>query len=335
LVTTVVLSRREDTAETAGWFSFRAFGHTIACNRPLPGWLPRAAGSPELTLSFTSVPPLEWDMVQPDLAYMSQAKSQDGRSILSLYRTETCPVMRFLDMADFHIWPDRVICCLHQDVPDHTMNSLLFANVLPFWLELKGFITIHASAITMADKAVAFIAHSRNGKSTLAATMLQEGCSLLTDDVLPVIRQGADFWAYPGYPAMRMWPGEAEHFLTTYEELERVHPEFTKRYVPMNAVDLGEFCDRPCPLERIYILERREVSALQDGLEIKSLTHRDALIELLRYTFVTHLAEAAGLAPNRFDFLAGLVRKVTVRRLIYQSGYEYLPQVRQAILIDR
>jgi hypothetical protein len=315
--------------------SYRAFGHTLASNRSLPGWLATTDHLPDLSLSFVSVPPFEWDPAQLQPVFSSQTKTKDGQSLLTLYRYGTCEIMRFRDAADFYIWSDRVVCCEQQAVPAHTMNSLLFANVLPFWLELKGLITIHASAITMADKAVAFIAHSRNGKSTLAASMLQEGCSLLTDDVLPVIRQGADFWAYPGYPAMRMWPGEAEHFLTTYEELERVHPEFTKRYVPMNAVDLGEFCDRPCPLERIYILERREVSALQDSLEIKSLTHRDALIELLRYSFVTHLAEAAGLAPNRFDFLAGLVRKVTVRRLIYPSGYEYLPQVRQAILTDR
>jgi hypothetical protein len=331
----MVLNREDDTAVTDGWLSYRAFGLTMACNRSLPGWLPRAADSPDLTLVFSSAPPLEWELSRPKLAYLGRNKDRQGKSILTLYQLETCMVMRFLDMADFYIWRERVVCYEHRDVPAHTMNSLLFANVLPFWLELNGFVTIHASAICVADQAVAFIAHSRNGKSTLAASMLQEGCSLLTDDVLPVIRREASVWAYPGYPAMRLWPSEAEHFLIDYEELELVHPEFSKRYVPMKEVGFGDFCDHPHPLGRIYILERREASDLPDGLTIKSVSHRDAMIELLRYTFVTSQAEAVGLAQERFDLLARLAQSVPVRRLIYPSGHEYLPQVRQAILADR
>lgn len=331
----MVLKRGDDITEAFGWSSFRAFGLTIACNRPLPGWLPHAAGSPDLTLSFSSTQPLEWDLAQPKIAYSGRNKDQQGKSILTIYLLETCLVMRFLGMADFYIWRDRVVCYEQQDVPAHTMNSLLFANVLPFWLELNGFVTIHASAICVADQAIAFIAHSRNGKSALAASMLQEGCSLLTDDVLPVIRREAGVWAYPGYPAMRLWPSEAEHFLVDYEELELVHPEFSKRYVPMKEVGFGDFCDHPRPLGRIYILERREASDLPDGLTIKSVSHRDAMIELLRYTFVTSQAEAVGLAPERFDFLARLAQSVPVRRLIYPSGHEYLSQVCRAILTDR
>lgn len=330
----MVLNPIEEIPGTPGWFFFRAFGHNLACNNPLPGWLPLAAGPPELTLVFTSAPPFDWQpaSLQPD--FTSRTKNKDGRSILTFYRMESCPVMCFLDLADFYIWPEKVICCLHTDVPAYTMNGLLFANVLPFWLGLRGFVTVHASAVSLSGKAVAFVAHSRNGKSTLAASLLQEGHSLLTDDVLPVIRHEAGYLAYPGYPAMRMWPDEAEHFLAGYEELERVHPEFSKRYVPVDGADFGAFWDRPCPLERIYILERREAADLPNGLEIKSVSHRDAVIELLRYSFITRLAESAGLAPDRFDFLAKLVRIVPLRRLIYPSGYEFLPRVRQAILAD-
>lgn len=330
----MVLNPREDMAGSSGWFSFRAFGHNLTCNRPLPGWLPQAAGATDLTLTFTTTPPFEWQPEQHQPDFVSRTKNKDGRSILSYYRLEPCPVMSFLDLADFYLWPDQVIGCTRQDVPVHTMNSLLFANVLPFWLGLKGFVTVHASAVSLSGKAVAFVAHSRNGKSTLAASLLQEGHSLLTDDVLPVIRHEAGYLAYPGYPAMRMWPDEAEHFLAGYEDLERVHPELSKRYVPVVGADFGAFCDHPCPLERIYILERREAADLPNGPVIKSVSHRDAVIELLRYSFITRLAESAGLAPDRFDLFAGLVRSVPLRRLVYPSGYVFLPQVRQAILTD-
>jgi hypothetical protein len=330
----MVLINTPQSAGASGWFSFRAFGHNLASNIALPGWQPQAAGSADLTLIFTSAPPFEWqpDQLQPD--FVSRSKNQEGRSILSYYRLESCPVMRFLDLADFYIWPERVICFLQGEVPDYTLNILLFANVLPFWLELKGFVTLHGSAVSISGKIVAFIAHSRTGKSTLAAAFLQQGHALLTDDVLPLIRSAAGYLAYPGYPVMRMWPGEVEHFLSSYEGLERVHPEFNKRHVPLDLSGFGAFCDDSTPLERIYILERQEAADCTKGLEIRRVSPRDALVELLRYSFVGRLGDAAGLAPTRFAFLSELVESIPVRRLVYPGGYEFLPQVRQAVLAD-
>lgn len=330
----MVLNPMEDPAAASGWVSFRAFGHTIRCNRPAPGWLPAAAGAPDLTISFTSAPPFDWQPAQYPPVFLSQTKNPRGQSTLSLYRLETCWVMQFLERADCYIWPERVICCLQPDLPDHVLNVLLLTNLLPFWLELKGFVTLHASAVNLSGHAVAFIGHSHHGKSTLAASMLQQGYSLLTDDVLPVIAQDAAYLAYPGFPSMRMWPGETEHFLDRVDDLERVHPQFTKRQVPLEQTKIGAFSDQPAWLKRVYILDRRDPSELPAGPQIQSVSHRNAVIELLRYSFVTRLAEAAGLLPQRFQLLTGLVQQVPLSRLIYPSGYPYLPQIRQAILVD-
>jgi hypothetical protein len=287
-----------------------------------------------LTISFVTQAPIEWKPANTIPAFSSQMKTDEGKSILTLFSLGTCKMIRFLEYADFYLWPEQLVCRLHESAPSHLIQSFLFANVLPFWLELKGFVTLHASAVNISGKAIAFLAHSRNGKSTLAASLVREGFPLLTDDVLPLRLKESVYLAYPGYPAMRMWPDEAEHFLTEYEHLERVHPELSKRYVPVGDDQFGQFCDHPCLLERIYILERRETSDLPAGLEMKRVSHRDALIELLRYSFITRLAEAAGLAADRFDFFSGLVQKAPVRRLIYPSGYEHLPEIRRSIHSD-
>ena len=338
----VLNDSNEEIGERGQLRRYRLFGHTIASTRPLASWLPPSFDPPDLTISFVSQAPIEWNPADTVPAFLSQMKTDEGKSILTLYTLGTCKVIRLLEYADFYLWPERLVCRLHEEAPTHLIRSFLFTNVLPFWLELKGYVTIHASAVNISGNAIAFLAHSRNGKSTLAASLVSEGFPLLSDDVLPIRPQAGlhpgvqdrSYWASPGYPAMRMWPGEAEHFLAEYEHLERVHPELSKRYVPVGDDQFGPFCNHPCPLERIYILERRETSDLPASFEMKRVSHRDALIELLRYSFITRLAEAVGLAADRFDFFSSLVQKVPVHHLIYPSGYEHLPEIRQSILSD-
>jgi hypothetical protein len=57
-------------------------------------------------------------------------------------------------------------------------------------------------------------------------------------------------------------------------------------------------------------------------------------VRLFAYTFNHRLVQAAGLQPQRLALFAALVQRVPRRRLVYPSGYEHLPRVREAILED-
>ena len=59
---------------------------------------------------------------------------------------------------------------------------------------------------------------------------------------------------------------------------------------------------------------------------------RDAVIELVRHSFAASIVESLRLQPQRLDFFAQLVQQVPMRWLIYPSGFEHLPRVREAIL---
>jgi len=231
--------------------------------------------------------------------------------------------------------------------------------VLSFWLERQGIPALHASAVLIGGRAVAFLSSNQGGKSGLAATLMQSVHPLLTDDILPVEEQDGVFLGRPGYPTIRMWPDEAACFLGAYEHLPLVHPELTKRRVPVGGDGFGSFCDTSQPLACIYLPDRRDASGASTTPEISAVGHpgrhpsqpdgavpntdveilpvspRDAVIELIRHSFSAHQVEAAGLAPQRLNFFARLAQQVPMRRLIYPAGFEHLPRVREAILGDQ
>jgi hypothetical protein len=133
---------------------------------------------------------------------------------------------------------------------------------------------------------------------------------------------------------MRLWPDEAQYFLGHYEDLERVHPAYSKRRVPVGPDGFGTFCDASQPMACLYLPERRDPE--EGGMEIviMPVSPRDAVIELVRHSFTPRVVEAIGLQPQRLDFFAQMVQQVPMRRLSYPSGFEHLPRVREAILED-
>jgi hypothetical protein len=163
------------------------------------------------------------------------------------------------------------------------------------------------------------------GKSGLAAAMVQAGFPLLTDDLLVLDEREERWEVRPAYPEMRMWPDEAAHFAGPPEALPLVQSDSEKRRVAIGDGGFGSFLDASTPLSCIYLASRRP--EMDGGAEIQPVSRSEALIELVRHSFSPRLVEAAGLQPARLDRLARLVRAVPVRRLVYPSGFDRLPEV--------
>ncbi len=308
-------------------YRYRLFGLTVTCNFYWTTSLPVSKQPVDLILSLLGHPFIE-DTVSPPL-YVSALRDRDGASLGSLYRELQGEILRFSRAGDFRIRPERI----DGYVPDQerALSELrLLGPVMSYWFELRGLPTLHASAVAMNSHAIAFVSRHGGGKSGIAGAMVQAGLPLLTDDLL-VLEEQKDRWeARPAYPEMRMWPDEASHFVGPPESLPLVQSDSEKRRVAIGNGGFGSFQDVSAPLSCIYLASRRKET---DGaIEIQPVSRSEALIELVRHSFSPHLVEAAGLQPARLDRLAGLVRNVPVRRLIYPSGFERLPEVVEIVL---
>ena len=304
---------------------YRIYGVTLASNFPFLAPLVKGDGAPDVTFRLAHGPPV----AEPD----KDTHIFKGRWGLCVYHQRDFQVMHYAeDSIEYHLWPQDIICHLLRPAQGYLWEVYLLGPVLSVWLELQGIPALHASAVAVEDHAVGFLATSTGGKSTLAATMLQAGYPLLTDDILCVERREEAFWGRPGFPQMRLWPDQARYFLGHYEEFDIVHPYTWKRRVPVGENGLGTFCSASRPLACLYLPERRDPTTWGTRVEVTPVSRVEALVSLIGQGFSSSVVEKLGLRRHRFDLFGSLASQVPIYRLVYPEGVQYLPYVRQAIL---
>lgn len=197
----------------------------------------------------------------------------------------------------------RLISCRPAPmVQDDLFGYWLLRYILPFILAAQGpSVFFHGSAVRFATGAVAFLADSHGGKSTLANYLQQRGHTLITDDDLLV---GGDepFVVIPSIPFVRI-----------------------KRKQENLGLHVERFDTHPTPLSKIYLLQLSDfpagVSSLSKSEAAAALFHHN------RFQFIEKIAE-------RFRFCVRLASSVHVSRLTVPRDLARLEEVRRIILAD-
>jgi hypothetical protein len=103
------------------------------------------------------------------------------------------------------VTPDgRAVTGAPPSGPRWRWERLVLAQALPLAAVLQGMEVLHASAVCVDGRALAFIGPSGAGKTTLATRLLARGARLVTDDVLAVTTEGATVWGHRGGAVARI-----------------------------------------------------------------------------------------------------------------------------------
>jgi hypothetical protein len=123
----------------------------------------------------------------------------------------------------------------------------------------RGADMLHAAAVAAADGAVALMASTGGGKSTLTAELVRRGHTLVTDDLL-LVRSGPDGpVAVPGPPLMNLPASDPRP-----EEIGRTLAELgDERWVAV-----ARAAAEPRPLAAVVLIDR---GALDSGVELDAL----------------------------------------------------------------
>jgi len=247
------------------------------------------------------------------LVYRSPNLDFSGLPIVEVFRSPSdssfvfqyCDGVRFgLDCAGRRIWYEWPETLTIEDAATY-----LLGPILGFLLRLRGVVCLHASAVALPAGVVAIAGMNGTGKSTLAARFASLGCRILSDDLLPLRKNGEAVMADSGYPRVRLWPDAVEDLYGPSAELPALTPTWDKRYLDV----AGQFQHERLPLAAVYIMG--ESGSRPAAPSLQALSGADAFVALVSNTYCNYMLDRY-MREFEFDFLGDLIDRVPVYRVL-------------------
>lgn len=272
-----------------------AYGLRLRSELELPELVRGEPGEPDVEIRFGEVPVTEED-------------GEDPRGVIRA--TETEVDLYWKTVGGYRILRGReIVIDPAKGVDEGLLRVFLLGAAFGVLLHQRNHLVLHASAARVGDRAVAFVAWKRWGKSTTAAAMHARGHPFIADDIVAIdVADPARPQVIPGFPQIKLWPDAVASLGFGPEELPRLHSHLEKR-----SRLLGDgFVRSRCPLGAIFVLDKGE------RLELEDCGPQEAFSELIRHAYAARfgqkLLRATGLS-DYFQKLVTLARHVPVYRL--------------------
>ncbi len=215
---------------------------------------------------------------------------------------------------------EEIVVQADMNAAPGTVRAFVLGPGLATLLTQRGRLVLHASAVEIDGRAIAFLGGSGWGKSTTAAALIARGHALVADDVLALDIDSCPVRALPGFPQVKLWRETASYLGAPPAQWARYDSAVDKGF--QRAAN-GVF-PKPLPLRTIYVLDDGE------RVEIDMVAARDALIEVVRHSWAAGILRTT--APQKhFRDCSALARKIPVMRIRRPQKLDQLENVIEAI----
>jgi len=209
--------------------------------------------------------------------------------------------------------------------------SYITGPILGFALRLKGTICLHASVIAIDQYAIALMAPSGGGKSTIAAALAIRGYPVLSDDMLVLHDKSDKQIAQPGCRGIRLCDDSAEILFGEQKTQVRWIPHGDKRLLELPQGKC-RFASKPLPLLAIYTRLSREEP---DAPVFRVITGSNALVSLLANTYPSHYYRFPSyVRATELRQLRNIAQQVSLCEIRCKQGLKFLPDFCDALLED-
>ncbi len=231
--------------------------------------------------------------------------SDDGRRWITRHR-HSAETEIDLDSRAITVRPD-------PRKPDGYWLLLLAGSGLSHALAADGHLALHASAVEVGGRAIAFAGPSGGGKTTIAALMCDSGARAVTDDVLRCEVNGSAASCFRGSSTLRLRP-QAKALAAAAGR-----PELTP-----DGRTVARFEHTAMARLPLAALVVPQPSRSAPRLELQRLRGREAATVLLRSARLAGLIEPE-LVLRQIDLTAELVATVPVLRATVPWGPPFPP----------
>jgi hypothetical protein len=224
--------------------------------------------------------------------------------------------------------PDCTVTVELAENPDIVLLRLfLFGSVMGLICHQRGLLPLHASAVAVGNRAIAFCGPPGMGKSTLAAFCVDAGARLVADDILVVTTDRENgVIAKPGMPKVKLWRDALDVLGRATDGLVRDWARSEKFHVHAGQHIVTE----PVRLEHILVLDANDDAGI--GLTTP-LAGASAVSELIQNTYRAEYLDIAHRRAAHFAECARLSRLTKVTRLTRRRDIAALRNT-AAMLLD-
>ena len=324
--------RAEYSFEFVSYYS-AIYGLQLHLNQGVPGLLLSTQQSQpvDVQVHFGSMP--SGLPEERTLWYLNPEPGPGGKPRLTVWSLPGYYHLQYADGTQFLIdnsgtqiwavWPNETLTL------EDTATYLL-GPIMGFVLLLRGFISLHACAVVVNDRAVAIVGPAGSGKSTTAAAFAEAGYRVLAEDVVTLRDHDDTFLVQPAYPSIRLWPASVEALYGPAATLPKLTPTWDKCYLDLTQ-DKYEFQQHPLPLAAIYVLaERRDDTGAPF---VSDLAPAEALMALIANTYATYLMDKQ-MRVREFELLPRLLNSISIRRVTPHSDPAFIGELCRTILED-
>ena len=242
--------------------------------------------------------------------------------------TEHGTILTIPDMARYLIRDGReIIVDAASSASERNVRLFLLGSAVGALLHQRGLLPLHANAIDVGGRVVAFSGHSGAGKSTIAAWFHDRGYRLLSDDVCVIVFEKDRPMAYPGLPRLRLWREALEASGRTAEDYDLSFDDLSKYDVPTER----RVAEAALPLDRVYMLKRAEEPSAE--LAIRRIRGIEAVDSLVSNTYRGAYLRSIGRTRDHLMTCARLASSVPIfsaERVWGFAGFD-----RQSRLLER
>jgi hypothetical protein len=243
---------------------------------------------------------------------LAEVGRPDRTIFYTLARDASHTVLRYPNLCDFvgDASFEHIDVHLHPEADEGLLPVLIAGALLAIHLMLRQELVLHASAVQVEGRALAFVGRSGMGKSTLATALCAKGYPLVSDDLL---RVDATLLTYPGATETRL--RDSARPLANGTAYETADGRL--------AVRPSDVVTDPLPLAACVIPQpSRDVTEVST----RRLRPAEALLRLSSYPRVLGWTDQPTMAVT-FQALGDLVEQIPVLEARIPWGLPFAPGV--------